>query len=376
MQKIKCLFLCGTLISLICQTYTEVPDSLVEHRLFLMGDAGDPVPDDKFMPNYLAMKSRLNISPEKNLMLILGDNIYPKGLPPESDEKYEEYKLILDEQINLAKETGVKMYMIPGNHEWNYYKDGGWEYVVRQQEYVDEHGDGQMEFFPKGGKPGGVIKDFGDYRIVIFDTHWFIHKYAKPFEAREAEVTDSIFTALEKIITESKDKKVIIAAHHPYRTNGIHGGYFNMQDHFFPLTYLNKYLWIPLPIIGSAYVIARNNGISSQDTSGERYSILIERFKKLFEKTPPFAFVSGHEHNLQVLDLGNFYQLVSGSGRAHHLSKLLGEDDMLYGVSQGGFMILNEMKNKSTIIEVWVTDHKGNAQLNYQSVLRKAQHGI
>lgn len=370
MKKINVLFICGIVLSLVSQNYTAVPDSLVEHRLFLMGDAGDPVPDDKFMPNYIAMKSRLSINPEKNLMLILGDNIYPKGLPPKSDDKYDVYKLILDEQIKLATETGVKMYMIPGNHEWNYYKDGGWEYVVRQQEYIDAHGEGIMEFFPKGGKAGGVVKDFGDFRVVIFDTQWFIHKYAKPFASRETEVTDSIFTALEKIITESKDKKVIIAAHHPYRTNGIHGGYFNLQDHIFPLTYFNKYLWIPLPFLGSAYPIARNNGISSQDVSGKKYSILIKRFKKLFEKTPPFAFVSGHEHNLQVLDLGNFYQLVSGSGRAHHLSKLLGEDDMLYGIAQGGFMILNEMKNKSTILEVWVTDQKGNAKLNYQTEMK------
>ena len=353
-----------------CFSQTHIHPDSIEQRIFFLGDAGTHIPENGFMPNLVALKSELHKNPSKNLLLILGDNIYPAGLPPEEDESYETYRRILQAQIDISTETGVKTYMIPGNHGWNKYSEGGWDYIIRMQRYVDGHGKGIIEFYPKDGTPGPVIKEFGSFKFILMDTHWFLHQYEKPFQERETIVTDSIFTSLEKLIQTTKDKHVIIAAHHPIRTNGVHGGYFNLQDHLFPLTRLSKYAWVPLPLIGSIYPIARNLGASEQDVSGTKYSRLITRFNDLLDKVTPLAIVGGHEHNLQVLEHKNTLQLISGSGRADHITSIDGSENMLYGVEEAGFIVLNKLKNKQIVLEVWISDKNGRASLVYQNEVK------
>ena len=90
----------------------------------------------------------------------------------------------------------------------------------------------------------------------------------------------------------------------------MHGGYFNVSDHIFPLRFINRNLYVPLPLIGSLYPIMRNNGISSHDVSGSKYSELIERFDNVFENNPPLVYAAGHEHNIQVIQTDNYLNVV------------------------------------------------------------------
>ena len=100
-----------------------------------------------------------------------------------------------------------------------------------------------------------------------------------------------------------------------WRAGGPHGGHFPFIDHLFPLRDLKKWLWVPLPIIGSAYPVARQHGVSAQDLSSGVNRHMCESFASVFRDTPPLAFVAGHDHGLQVLSgHGVRHVLVSGSG--------------------------------------------------------------
>src|SRR3989441_1671350 len=57
----------------------------------------------------------------------------------------------------------------------------------------------------------------------------------------------------------------------PYTTLFRSGGHFGWQDHVFPLREVKSWLWIPLPLIGFTYPIARESGISSQDAPSTAY---------------------------------------------------------------------------------------------------------
>jgi len=56
---------------------------------------------------------------------------------------------------------------------------------------------------------------------------------------------------IEEIFVDHKNDEIVVLLHHPIQSNGNHGGKFNLKQHIFPFTALDKNLWIPLPIIGS-----------------------------------------------------------------------------------------------------------------------------
>ena len=96
-------------------------------------------------------------------------------------------------------------------------------------------------------------------------------------------------------------RHVVVIAHHPLVSGGPHGGYFGWQDHVFPLRNLKSWLWIPLPLIGSAYPIARAEGISSQDIPSRAYTRMRVALDSAFAGAPPLIYAGGHDHTLQVI---------------------------------------------------------------------------
>ena len=56
------------------------PLPAVETRLYLIGDAGAPAPRD---PVFKALAGQIAGDPARSVVVFLGDNIYPAGLPPE-----------------------------------------------------------------------------------------------------------------------------------------------------------------------------------------------------------------------------------------------------------------------------------------------------
>jgi hypothetical protein len=130
--------------------------------------------------------------------------------------------------------------------------------------------------------------------------------------------------------------------HHPLVTHGEHGGAFTWRQHIFPLVDANRWLWIPLPVLGSLYPVARMHGIATQDLSDEKYQRMQQAFRSAFTARPPLLLASGHEHSLQVLDapaLG--LQLVSGGGTVARPDHVRRKDDTLLATSTPGFARLD-----------------------------------
>ena len=127
-------------------------DSL-QARIILIGDAGSlkngkhPVVD--------AVRNTIQLD-SITTVIFLGDNLYPLGLPDDAYPNYTTQKNILDSQISLAANTPAREYFIPGNHDWQHEKPGGWDAIVREQEYVDNAGYENVHFYPKDGCPGPV----------------------------------------------------------------------------------------------------------------------------------------------------------------------------------------------------------------------------
>jgi hypothetical protein len=317
----------------------------VKLRVVIIGDAGALVNGRAMVLD--AVKKELKLD-EKTVVLFVGDNLYDAGLPDETYTSYSAAKAALDSQINLLKGTKAKGFMIPGNHDWANGAPNGYETVVRQQRYVDINGDGQVEFFPKGGCPGPVeIELSDDVVLVVMDSQWWIHEQDKPGVESDCEykTEDEVINELDDILTKNFRKLVLVATHHPFKSNGPHGGYFTIKQHIFPFTDNRAGLYIPLPIIGSVYPIARSVFGTPQDMKHPNYTNMTNRIMGVVKNHPHVIMLAGHEHALQLLNDSSINFVNSGAGSK--TTRVSPGRKAKYAARSLGFAYLDILKNKS-----------------------------
>jgi predicted MPP superfamily phosphohydrolase len=350
-------------------TTAVINQSDIIFKVILIGDAGEPAKDIK-EPVLQALKTEASIDPDSTLIIFLGDNIYSNGLPAEDDSDRKEYERRINEQISAIVEAGAKGIFIPGNHDWAQGNDECWERIIRQAEYVNGKEISNVKFLPVNGCPGPEVLDFGDQiRVIILDSQWWFqdeHLRPSPADSLCSSCTEENITkALDSLINISQDKFVVISSHHPLSTHGPHGGYFTWQDHIFPLTNLNEYLWLPLPIIGSLYPLIRGSGVSSQDIASNNYQNFINKVETVLSKYSGIVYASGHEHALQILDgVNDNIYVVSGAGIWGHVEKALGEgDDTIFAGRFEGFITLNFlMDERIQLAVIKVINEKGDTE--------------
>ena len=329
----------------------------LDTRVFLIGDAGVPRPDD---PVLAALARDVAADPASSTVVFLGDNVYPRGLPAEGAPDRAEGQRRLDAQVAAAR-AAASVLFIPGNHDWDRHSPHGWDVVRRQEAYLAA---GLARLEPTGGCPGPVVRDVGErVRLVLLDTQWWLHDGPKPVgasspcpEKSEADVERAVAAAL----AGAGGRRVVVAGHHPLASGGEHGGHFTWKEHLFPLTSVKRWLWLPLPIVGSLYPLARQVGVTDQDLSGGRYESLRQSLGRAFAAHPPLVYASGHEHNLQVIRGGAArYQVVSGAGAHRHRTPVGRTEGTLFARSVGGYARVDVGRDGRARLVVVTVDDEG-----------------
>jgi hypothetical protein len=330
--------------------------------LFLIGDAGHADRPDH--PVVSAVREAASSDPARSLILYLGDNAYPRGLPEKDAPGRAAAEVRLNTQVDAARLSGAATIFISGNHDWAKMGSEGWDQVRREARYVIERGGPGFRFLPEEGCPGPVTVDVGrSVRLVLLDTQWWLHEFAKPVDPTSTCPADSeseVLGALRDAMRGASGRHVFVVGHHPPASGGPHGGYFPLVDHVFPLREFRKWLWLPLPIIGSAYPLARQNGISPQDLSSGAYRHMRDSFETVFRDTPPLAYLAGHEHGLQVLSGGGVrHVLVSGSGSFDHNNAVRKLESTRYAAGKPGFMRVDVLEDGRVRLGVLLVDAGG-----------------
>jgi len=332
----------------------------IQSRIVLIGDAGDfhggrhPVID--------AVKNQIKFD-SKTTIVYLGDNLYMTGLPDESYGDYDKRRAVLDTQINIAKNTAAKVFFIPGNHDWNRGHRGGYENVVRQQQYIDLSGDKNVKFWPEDGCPGPIeVSISNDVVLLIMDSQWWIHQYDKPGIESDCpyKTKAEVLNQIDDILSHNSRKLVIFTTHHPFKSNGVHGGDFRLKQYIFPLTEKWPKLYIPLPV-GFIYPIARGFFGTPQDLHHPAYATMINDVSNVIKKYPNVIYVSGHEHNLQLIKDSAYNYIISGSGtKKTRVSK---SKNMPFGAAENGFATLEISTNKNVKVDFYTVnkDSSSNA---------------
>ena len=330
----------------------------IETTLFLIGDAGAPHEDE---PVLAALERMVLEAPAAKLIVYLGDNIYPMGLPDTGTTGRENAEKQLLPQIAVATRTETRTIFVPGNHDWDYMGPNGWRAIRRQAAFIDIYGSPWATMLPSGGCPGPVVMDVGTHlRLVLLDTQWWLHDFEKPRDSTAGcryYERPQVIRALDSALAAPEGRHVVVAAHHPLRSGGIHGGHVGLVPHLFPLRDLSDNLWLPLPVLGSYYAFNRKQGASNQDVNGPENVRMRRALDWVLARRKPLVYVAGHEHSLQVLDGHSArHLLVSGSGIYGHVSQVHQTDGTRYAAALSGFMRLDFLRDGRVRLGVFTVD--------------------
>ncbi len=354
------LSLCFLSLQSNCQdSITSRMDSITS-RIVLVGDAGELT--NGRHPVASAIK-RLVPMDEKTTIIYLGDNLYETGLPDQQYSTYSAARAVLDSQLFIADSTAAKIYMVPGNHDWRNGRSDGFDAVVREQRYVDGLGRPNVKYYPKDGCPGPEEVQLGpNVWAILFDSQWWLHTFTKPGIESDCacKTQEEVVTLMQDILERHAKDLVLICCHHPFISNGVHGGFFKLKQHLFPFTDILPSLYIPMPLLGSIYPIARGVFGTPQDLNHPNYVNMVTRIREVTKDRRNVIFTAGHEHTLQLIKDSSHNYIVSGGGCKHQ--RVSSSKKSPYVSSENGFAVLEISTNKNvrcTFYEVTDSVHVG-----------------
>ena len=317
---------CATIDKITEVEQREIPPNISETNIYLIGDAGS-ITNNQQTKVLHALDQNIQNATKNDVLLFLGDNIYPKGF----DEKNPDAAAkSLDPQLELAKKFKGKVIFIPGNHDWYSGVDG----LKRQEKYIVD-ALGKNSFLPEKGCPIAQYEISKDLILLIVDSEWYLtdwDKHSKINDNCEINTRDKFWAELKSVINKNQNKTMVFAIHHPLKSNGSHGG-----------QYAFSILKTPLNVLRNA------SGVSPADSNFPLYREFSNRVTTLLQEYKNSSIiVSGHDHNLQYLEYQNIPQIISGSGSKVKAVKHF-NNDKTFGYAGVGFAVLHLSTHQQSV---------------------------
>ncbi|GAB3890529.1 BamA/TamA family outer membrane protein [Spirosoma agri] len=341
------------------------------YSLFLLGDAGAPTPDGRD-PILNTLRAQLQNAGPNSSLILLGDNIYQFGMPDADHPDRADAERRIREQLDMKAAFGGRIFAIPGNHDWDKSGKEGWQRIKNQQAFVRQYMGRDDVFYPNDGCPGPVEVRLSDsLTLVLMDTQYWLHPWDKPGADSDcgAKTLPEFLTQLDDILYRNRHRQVVVAGHHPMYSHGEHGGHYTLKDHLFPLTNIRKWLYVPLPVLGSIYPVYRSVFGSLQDLPNPVYRELRNGMVAVFKKYRNLIYTNGHDHNMQLIRRDSLNYLTSGSGSKH---ESVGKPrESLFAAEKRGFARLDLGRdNQMTISFFAPSEQKVTGELLYQTVIQ------
>jgi hypothetical protein len=293
------------------------------YRLLLAGDGGEVREGD---PTLALLGDWGDKYPERATAIFLGDNIYPAGLQSGDRARGE---AILRRQLEATRAGKL---FVPGNHDW------GFTGVQRlapgvlgnQQAFLESQAHLGVDFEPKGGCPGPVAVELlepgqplpGGLTVLVLDLHWWLLAEDERPVCEGIVDTEAFLERFRAELEARRGENVIVAAHHPIRSGGPHGGF-------------TRGFWFDLgvAIFYRLYTV--------QDLVEPGYREMVRVLSEVLAENPPLAMVGGHDHNLQILDGGDEARLVVVSGAASQVTRVTSLESTLFAHAHLGFVVFD-----------------------------------
>ncbi len=165
--------------------------------------------------------------------------------------------------------------------------------------------------------PGPEEIPFGPFvTAVVIDSQWWLQQEGRPGVTSDCDckTEEEVLLRLKDIVYRNRNKLLLFLSHHPFISDGVHGGYYTFKQHIFPLTDIKPSLYIPLPVIGSLYPLIRGGFGNLQDLKHPLYKNMSASIDSILSKHPNCIRIAGHEHGLQFLEKNGQQYVISGAG--------------------------------------------------------------
>lgn len=336
--------------------FVQAQSDPIVHSVFLIGDTGkDTIPSEAMY--LMAFEA---IGNENCSVVLLGDNVYPKGNLPGKKDSYE--KRVLLSQLELLSTFSGNLFIIPGNHDWRAGKTTGLKAVKYQAKLANEFSKGNSinqnagaVYFPAPGRPGPFAIDIHpSIKLVLIDSQWWLHHDV--FHKVETNYSNtlkrekSLFLGrLDSLLSDAeKNNQVpIVVGHHPILTNGNHSHKREPIRLLLNYSPLHIFSWLGL------------NRLLRQDITQPRYKKFRRSLNQVFEKHQNVVYAAGHEHNMQYLIDQKVHHVISGSG-----SKITPIDRYKFSAKfmddqQNGFFRVNLHQSGAVSLEAYGVRERG-----------------
>jgi hypothetical protein len=316
-------------------TLPEPATSEVESVIFLLGDAG--YADEHRHPVIRKLASDVEqwsarlARDSAVVVLFLGDIIYKAGLHDAGTPEFPHDSAIAESQVNIitgpnARRYRSVAYFLAGNHDWgNARNERGVQRLQNLERFLQRrHERGILvELQPEAGEPGPALFDIEQHtRLLIFDTAWWVL-------AQDDARKQRAFRQLQDAIRSTRDRNIIVAAHHPFKSGSAHGGLVPFWKALGLRWFLNR------------------TGAVQQDINSIVYREMTQLMLTAFEEGQPLIFAGGHDHSLQFIQHTEFpwpkFSAVSGTGSK--VSNVGHIEGMMYRKNAPGYMRIVTHRN-------------------------------
>lgn len=343
---------------------TPTPQSPVQHRVLLIGDAGKLESSRRVLA---ILESRASQYPDKTVTVFLGDNIYDRGMPPESAPRDYKAEATIQAQLDVLSRSRTRGLFVTGNHDWGLnlwrltfpflFHDDGYERVMAQSTYIDSRSSGwktqaSAALVPKPDVEFPVYQDTIHPHVVLIDTQRLL------FRTEQRDLEPQILDGGRVATMGTGSPILVLAGHHPINTYGEHAGYVVWNPILAPIQFI---AWLP-----------RWLGVSNQDLKNSQHEKMTQFLDELMKNSGALIYASGHDHSLQVLKKvdDSYYALVCGSGSKKDDGVGRGSDT-LFAYAHLGIMEIDHLENDGVVLRVFIPDKTpGTAKCIYSRWLR------
>lgn len=292
------------------------PTQKLRFSLALIGDLG-AVATDGNDPVLNLLQHWLRAAGPASGVVMLGDNVYPTGIPAPAHPGRAAAERRMDIQLDAFRQYAGRVIFLSGNHDWNKGRPDGYQYLLRQEAYVLDNLPG-AQYLPPQGCPGPVTVQLAEgILLVVLNTQWWVQNGPKPLGPESgctAATAKEPFQQLQEILERNRHQQIVVVGHHPLYSNAMHGGKFTTKQHLFPLTAAHKKAYVPLPLLGSLFPVYRQLIGAAEDMAHPPYRKMRRRLLRVLHQFPNIIYAAGHDHNLQYFHFRQGHYLVSGAG--------------------------------------------------------------
>lgn len=340
--------------------------------VYLMGESGTMLESSAVWEQLLGQARQDGADAH---LVLLGNVLSQSGWPDSSRQDYARSMASIEQfraQLDLFPGETI---LLPGNHEWANGRDNGLEHLMAFGNHFQTSDQEHTMVLPPAACPGPYEVALSEQLVMlVLDSQWWLQQNEKANQyiecladdnEDEEDIRQAILVQLVDALRRNRDKVVVVAAHHPIVSKGMHGGHFPAAYSLFPLRDIAPELWLPLP--GFLYTAYRKYLGFPQDLAALNYKFYRQAMETILANFPGVIYVSAHESNMQYQPVDDWFHVVVGSPDQ---SKYVGRShDGGFVSSRKGYTKILMYADGSVFLEFWSVGDDGAGEKVFEQEL-------